>query len=76
MPARIEQCFGTLTKIPVKNMSGAELTKLVVKLRHSEVQKSRCGRDVVTWYSGVRKDWGPQPKKTNALGFTFRSIGR
>jgi hypothetical protein len=59
MPARIEQCFGTLTKIPVKNMSGAELTKLVVKLRHSEVQKSRCGRDVVTWYSGVRKDWGP-----------------
>lgn len=70
MPARIRGCFSKLTPIPVKDMSGDELVRLVADLRVSEVKMSRCGRDVVQWYDGVRKDFGPaiKPKPFLKIG--------
>jgi hypothetical protein len=61
-PARIEVCLAKLTDIPVKDMDGEELVRLLAKVRTSEVQKTRCGRDIKTWYEGVRADFGPKPK--------------
>jgi hypothetical protein len=60
MPTRIRTCFGTLTPIPVKNMSGSELTRVLARVRQSEARKSRCGRDVIQWYDGVRRGYGPR----------------
>jgi hypothetical protein len=62
IPARIEQCLAKLTEIPVKDMDGEELVRLLAKVRTSEVNKTRCGRDLKTWYEGVRSDFGPKPK--------------
>jgi hypothetical protein len=74
LPTRISACFKTLTPIPVKDLNSSEVAKLVSKLRQSEVQKSRCGRDVAEWYNGVRKNYGaPKPAPTKkALGLSFK----
>lgn len=58
VPARLNGCFKNLTPIPVKNMSGKELTLLLSIVRQSEVRKSKCGRDLINWYEGVRKAYG------------------
>jgi hypothetical protein len=60
MPTRIRNCFGSLSNIPVKNMSGSELTRVLARVRQSEARKSRCGRDVIQWYDGVRRSYGPR----------------
>lgn len=62
IPARITQCLEHETGIPVKDMSGEELVRLLAKVRTNEVRKTRCGRDLHTWYEGVRADFGPKPK--------------
>jgi hypothetical protein len=71
IPARLGGCFKTLTKIPIKDMTKREVAQLVARIRASEVRMSRCGRDIIQWYGGVRKDFGPQPQKKPWL-----SIGR
>jgi hypothetical protein len=43
-------------------MASDELVRLVAKLRSGEVRMARCGRDLITWYDGVRKDFGPALK--------------
>lgn len=53
-------------------MSGEELVRLLAQVRSSEVNKTRCGRDMTTWYSGVRSDFGPAPKKRAGLLGLFK----
>lgn len=55
MPARIRGCFGQLTTIPVKNLSGSELTRVLARVRTSEARRTRCGRDALQWYDGLRR---------------------
>lgn len=61
MPTRLKTCLTSLTPIPVKDMSGDELVRLLAKVRQSELAKTRCGRDVIQWYDAVRGGYGSTP---------------
>lgn len=58
VPQRYITCFQKYAQVPVKQMSGKELTKFVAFLVQSDVRKTDCGRDFIRWYQTVRRSYG------------------
>ncbi|BAQ16112.1 hypothetical protein GL4_0649 [Methyloceanibacter caenitepidi] len=53
-PSYYRACFEKLTDIPIEKLSRERVVLLVADLRKSEMAKSRCGKDLLAWYSTVR----------------------
>jgi hypothetical protein len=54
-PAHYEACFKKLSDIPTGTLTRSKVVALVAELRKSELAKSRCGKDLLAWYSAVQK---------------------
>ena len=57
-PAYYKACFEKLTPIPAGDLTRADVVRLVAQLRHSELAKSRCGKDLLNWYDTVVVAYG------------------
>jgi hypothetical protein len=58
-PSYIVQCFEKVTQVPTENLQTREqVMHLITNLRRSEVNKHRCGKDMLTWYDQVRRTYG------------------
>jgi len=57
-PAHYVACFKKLTDIPVGSLTRDKVVQLVAKLRHSELAKSQCGKDLLAWYATVKTAFG------------------
>lgn len=55
VPQRYQVCFQKLTGIPPGGLTLAQAGDLLAKLRASEIEKQRCGRDLITWSNKVLK---------------------
>lgn len=54
VPEDLRTCFDTLTPAPTQQtMSASDMFKLVAELRKSEVEKSICGKRLLSWVDTV-----------------------
>ena len=51
-------CFNKLTTIPLGSLTRDKIVQLVAQLRHSELRKSQCGKDLLGWYAKVSAAYG------------------
>lgn len=54
LPEQLEGCFGPLTNLPGGDWSIQETVSVVAALRRSEIRRTECGNQLVTFYNGVR----------------------
>ena len=58
-PAYIVKCFEEVTQVPTASLQSREqVMGLIASLRRSEVNKHRCGKDMLQWYDKVRVTYG------------------
>lgn len=54
IPEQLSGCFGPLTPLPEGEWSVQRTVSVVASLRRSEIRRTDCGNQLVTFYNGVR----------------------
>ena len=55
IPADLKTCFNHLTGFPEgATLSRKQIADLLLKVRRSEIEKSKCGRRLIAWYNAIR----------------------
>lgn len=55
LPPHIKPCVSRITKIPKSAKSIKDTRRLIVKLRRSELSKSRCGKQAIKFYENHKR---------------------
>lgn len=57
VPPALEACFDRTVALPTEDdWTGETVTRVIGELRRSELSKTRCGKQLLAFYSDLRKE--------------------
>lgn len=56
IPVHLANCFSGTVDLPEGDWTNAEVVEILAMLRASELQKNRCGRELIAFYEQLAED--------------------